>query len=149
MIAALLHLHEGARPAGELRHQMRRRLPRRHDVRYRARRIRAPAISQQLLGIAQHAMHAGQRRPGLRRDLRRAAGDDDTRLRPVAMRATDRLPRLPLRLGRHRAGVDDDGVVQPAGQVAHHLALIGIEPAAKRQNIDSHAGKSSSSTVPS
>ena len=32
MVAALLHLHEGARAAGELGHQMRRGFARRHDV---------------------------------------------------------------------------------------------------------------------
>ena len=140
MVAALLHLHEGPRPAGEFGDQMRRRLARRHDVGHRARGARRPAFRPQLVRVAQHAVHAGQLRPRRRIDLRRAAGDHDARTWPLARRATDRLARLALRLGRHRAGVDDHRVGQSGGVAAHHLALVGVQPAAEGEDLDAHAG---------
>ena len=51
-----------------------------------------------------------------------------------------RLARLPHGLGRHRAGVDDDGVVEPGRRrgVADHLGLVGVEPAAEGDDLDAH-----------
>ena len=68
-----------------------------------------------------------------RLDLRRAAGDDDARARALAPELADGLRGLAHGLRRDGAGVDDDGVVEPgrSGVAAHHLQLVGIEPAAQ------------------
>ena len=66
--------------------------------------------------VAEHAVdfrHVGE---GLRLGLRRAAGHDDVRIRALAPEPADSLARLPHRFGRHRAGVDDDCVLQPAAR---------------------------------
>ena len=140
VVATLLHLDEGARPSGEFGDQMRRRLARRHDVGDRVRRVRRPAFRPQLVLVAKHAVHARQVAPGLRVDLRRAAGDDDPRSRPLAHRTSDRLPRLPFRLGRHGAGVDDHRIGQTGRMVADDLALVGVQPAAEGEDFNGHAG---------
>ncbi len=140
MVAALLHLDEGARPSGEFRDQMRRRLARRHDVGDRVRRVRRPAFRMELVLVAKHAVHAWQVAPGLRVDLCRAAGDDDPRPRPLACRAADRLTRLAFGLGRHGAGVDDHRVGQTGRMAADDLALVGVQPAAEGEDLDAHAG---------
>ena len=73
MVAALLHLHEGAGAAGELGDQMRRGLARRHDVGDRDGRVRRPALRLQLLRVAEHPRDAGQRGPARRgRSARRS-----------------------------------------------------------------------------
>ena len=55
----------------------------------------------------------------------------------VTPRTADGLTRLTLGLFRDRAGVDDDRVVQPrgSGMRLHHLGFIGVEAAAKGQNL--------------
>src|SRR5262249_19305715 len=52
----------------------------------------------------------------------------------------DGLARLPHRLRRHRAGIDDDGTGEPGRLrlAADHLRLIGVEPAAEGDDIDAH-----------
>ncbi len=73
-------------------------------------------------------------------DLRRAAGDDDALIRMLAPGAADGLARLRLGLGRHRAGVENDGVAQARLQrvLFHHFAFIGIQTAAECNHIDGH-----------
>ena len=88
MVAALLHLHEGARAAGELGDQMRRGLARRHDVATTA----AGASGAQLSGRSFSTLPSTRVTPGsaaqaLGRDLRGAAGDDDARIRAVRVPA--------------------------------------------------------------
>ena len=89
-----------------------------------------------LLGVADDVIDLGHRREALRLDLRRAAGDDDARSRVLAAQPADRLRRLAHGLGGDRAGVDDDRVVEPGlcGVPAHHLGLVGVEPAAERDD---------------
>ena len=142
VVAALLHLHEGARAAGELGDQMRRGLARGHDVGHRGPGAGQPAFRLQLVVVAQHPIDVRQRGPGRGVDLRGAAGDDDARVGAVRGRAADRLARLALRLGGHGAGVDDDGVWSASvarRTAAHDLAFIGVQAAAEGEDIDGHS----------
>ena len=60
------------------------------------------------------------------------------RVRTLAPRLADRLARLAHGLGGHRAGVDDDRVVEPGrrGMAAHHLDLEGVQPAAEGDDLE-------------
>ncbi len=107
MIAALLHLDEAAGAALEAVDRQRRALlePRKiADI--DARRV-AIACGVELLAVAEDAVDLGHRGKGLGVDLRGAAGDDHRRSGRATAGAADRLARLALGLGRHRAGVDD------------------------------------------
>ncbi len=132
VVAAILHLHEGAgvpvygvgRPVDEVR----RGLAHRHDVADEdlllglnaevERRMveclprRRPARGRQLLLIAEHAVDLGHAGEAGRLGLRGAAGDDDAALRVLALQPADRLARLLHRLAGDGAGVDDDGALQ-------------------------------------
>ena len=125
MVAAVLHLHQGAGAPLEAVDQMRRRLAHAHDVvdddllrrRYaeigRALKRAAcigPGLRAHLLGVAEHAVDLRHGGEAFGLDLRGAAGDDDSRIRPLAPGSADRLPRLAHRFGGHRAGIDHDRV---------------------------------------
>ena len=110
VIAALLDLHEGAGAARELRHQMRRRFPRGHDVADQGARAVQPAFGPEFFGVAQYAMHAGQGGPGGGIDLRRATRDHDAGAGVFPRHAADGLAGLALGLGGDGAGVDDHRV---------------------------------------
>jgi hypothetical protein len=149
MVAAILHLNEGARTAGKAFDQVRRGVPDRHDVvDHRLRRIGEtksiarlrPRCRTKLLGIAENAIGLGHSDECLRLGLRRAAGDDDLRLRALAPKGPDRLPRLTHRLRRDGAGIDHHCVGQAGAFrfAADHFRLGGIEPAAEGDDIDAH-----------
>src|SRR5262249_60720340 len=72
--------------------------------------------------------------------LRRTARNHDGRIGMLALELADRLARLPHRLRRHRAGIDDDGIGEPGRLrlATDHLALIGVEPAAEGDDVDAH-----------
>ena len=117
VVAAVLHLDEGAGAAGETFDQMRRGFFDRHDVvDDRLRRIAdierrarvVPRRGVEFLGIAENAIGHGDK--SLRLGLRSAAGDDDLCLRPLATERPDGLPRLTNRFRRNGAGIDDDRV---------------------------------------
>ena len=123
MVAAVLHLHEGAGAAGESVDQVRGALLDRHDVaddRLRRTRLidarRAPRPTTRRLSFSalprtrSASRHGGER---LRLGLRRAAGDDDVCLRALAAQRADRLARLAHRLRGHRAGIDHHRVGEP------------------------------------
>ena len=127
-----------ARPANSV-DQMRRGLARRHDVgRPRAGASGAQLSGLQLLGVAEHAVDLGQRGAARRVDLRGAAGDDDARVR--AARGAAR--RIAWRAWRSASAVTAQVLtmmvsVEPAaGVAAHHLALVGVEPAAEGEDLD-------------
>ena len=84
----------------------------RHDVADRHAPVVGPGARIELLRVAEHAGDFGHRREQLRLDLRRAAGDDDARVRPFALEAADALPRLAHGFRRHRAGVDHHRIVE-------------------------------------
>src|SRR3546814_11712306 len=96
VVAALLHLDEGARAFGEAGDELRRGLLHRHDVVHGdARRLRIKkTLRAQLLLVAEHAVDLGHGGEALRVDLGRAAGDDDLRVGVLAPRLADRLARL-------------------------------------------------------
>src|SRR4029077_19461059 len=112
VIAAVLHLHEGARAAFEAVDEMRRRLLDRHDVVDRDLRLgreagrsphqrlalRAPGLGADLLLVAEHERDLGHARECSRLGLRRAARDHDARIGTLALEPADRLARLPHRL---------------------------------------------------
>ena len=116
MIAAVLHLDEGAGAAGKTFDQMRRGFFDRHDVvddglrriakiERRARII--PRRGVEFLGVAENAVSHGDKSLWL--GLRRAAGNDNFCLRPLAPQRPDGLPRLTNGFRGNGAGIDDDG----------------------------------------
>ena len=54
--------------------------------------------------------------------------------------AADALARLAHRFCRHRAGIDRDRVIEPGGArvAADDFRLVGIEAAAKGDDVDAH-----------
>src|SRR5690606_19519935 len=100
----------------------------------------APRFAPHLLIVADHAIDLGHLREHRRLDLRGASGDDDARIGPRALQATDRLPRLRHRLIGHGATVDDDDILK-AGRfriATDDLGFEGIEPAAESDDVDRH-----------
>ena len=94
---------------------------------------RTPARGRQLVMVADDVIDFVHGLPAVRRNLRRAAGDDDPGVRIVAARTADGLAGLPLGLGGHGAGVENDGIVQPGGGglILHNLGFPDIQPAAE------------------
>src|SRR6266571_5473883 len=147
VVAAVLHLHEGTRPAGECFDQMRRGVLHRHDVvDDRFRRTRniergarfRPARRRQLLAIAEHAVGLGHGGERLRLGLRGAAGHDDFCPRAAAPERPYFLPRLTYGFRSDCAGIDHDSVGE-AGALrlaANDFGFGGIEPAAEGDDLD-------------
>ena len=96
---------------------MRRRLAHLHDIAddhgLAACRQRLPDRCRQLVMIADNMIDLGHGIPCFGSDLGGAAGDDDPCLRILAAGPPYRLTGLALGLGRHRAGVENDGVIHP------------------------------------
>ena len=155
MVAAVLNLDIGAGAPVEPLDQMRGRLLDRHDVvdddlllaahaevvRPRElRRRRGPCLCTDLAVIADDAIDLGHGGEALGIGLGGASGDDDARMRPLALRPPDRLAGLTLRLGGDRTGVDDDDVGEACrvGMPANHLRLVGVEPATEGEDVDAH-----------
>ncbi len=139
VVAAVLHLKEGAAAAVEAVDHLRRGLLHGHDVvDAHALGIVEEARGLELLGIAQHRVDLFHRRIGRGLGLRRAAGDDDARARPLAPRAADRLARLAHGFRRHRAGVEDHRVFEAGFGRArlHAFRLIGVQTAAEGDDLD-------------
>ena len=140
MIAALLHLNEGARPAGEFGHQMRCRLACGHDVGHSTRCVRRPACRPQLLRVAQHEVDAGQRRP--------AAGSICAAQPVTTMRAPGRsraARRIACRAWRTASAVTAQVLTitvsdSRGGVAAHDLAFVGVEATAEGEDLDAHGG---------
>ena len=93
----------------------------------------APQRGVELAIVADHAVDLGHRGIALGLDLGAAAGDDDAGSRLLAPRPADRLARLALGLGGHRAGVHDHRVLEARGRgmAAHHLGFEAVQPAAE------------------
>ena len=152
MVAAVLHLHEGARAALDRVDHVRGGLAHGEDV-VDARlleivdaevRQRAVIVALQLLLVAEHEVDLVHGREARRVGLRGAAGDDDPRARILAARLADRLLGLAHGLGRHGAGVEDHRAVLQLAQArrrrlaAHDFRLVGVEPAAEGDDVDAH-----------
>ena len=135
VVAAVLHLDEGACAALEAGDQMRRGGAHRHDVVDRNRRgiARQKTRGMELFGVADHAVDLGH--GGVTRgiDLCGAAGDDDAGLGVGAPCAPDRLARLALGFRRHRAGVEDHRALKAggSGMAAHDFRFEGVQAAAE------------------
>jgi hypothetical protein len=142
VIAAVLHLHIGARTGAEPVDQVARGLGHGHDV-VDLHLLRladevggegGPCLGPHLLGIADDEVDLRHVAEGPGLCLRRTAGDDECRVRVRAAELADFLPRLAHGLSGHGAGVDDHGVLDPGGvgQFPHRLGLVGVEAAAER-----------------
>jgi hypothetical protein len=83
--------------------------------------------------------------------LRRTPRHNDLGLGPLLLRLADRLPRLPSRLGGHRAGIENDRILKSRllRMPAHDFGLEGIEPASKRNDIRRVHESSPGGSVPS
>ncbi len=145
MVAAVLHLQEGAGAVAIAVDEVARRLTHRHDVVDEHDAIRAPAergpgLGPQLFVIADHGIDFRHRGEGLRIDLRRAAGDDDGGARIFAPRPADLLARLANGLVGDCTGVDDDRAIETCsvGKTAHRLAFGEVEAAAKGDDARGH-----------
>ena len=127
MVAAVLHLHEGARAALDAVDQMQRRsrvtammsltrtfssASRPNDARASTSRCSGQNFALSFSSLPRTSATSGMSAKRLRLGLRRAAGDHDLRAGALALEPADRLARLPHRLGGHRAGVDHDRVVE-------------------------------------
>ena len=116
VIAAVLDLHDGARPSDESVDQMRRRLPTammsltatfRSACRSRLEAARCRSVlGPHLFDVADDAIDFGH---GGEIAARSAPRSRSRRCAPPAVRASpaDRLARLPHGLGGYRAGIDD------------------------------------------
>ncbi len=150
MVAAVLHLDEGARPALDGVDHVAGGLAHREDV-VDARllgvvdaeiRQRAIGVRLQLLLIAEHEVDLVHGDEILRLGLRGAAGDDDAGGRVFAAGLADRLLGLAHGLAGDGAGVEDDGAAFERaeagafGLAPHHLGFIGVEAAAEGDDVD-------------
>ena len=140
MIAAILHLHIGARPALHALDQMPSRLGHAHNIvdahfLSAAKQLRRrPGFGFHLVMITNDAGHLWHIAKHFRINLRRASGHDNRRIRIVFGGLADRITRRGDRRIRHRARIDNHSPLKPRrrGMAAHHFGLIGIEPTAKR-----------------
>ena len=137
MITALLNLQETARMRAEGVEHVRRRFADLHDVadndRFASAGNGLPTCRDQLVMIADDVIDFVHRLPSFRCNLCGAAGDNNPCVGIVTPRAADRLSGLPFGLGRHGAGIEDDGVVETSrgGLVQNNLRFPDVQPAAK------------------
>ena len=120
MITALLHLQKCPCMTNKMINHMRCRLAQLHDIMHqqiwcRASRQLRPAALLQLVMIAQNMGDFGHRRPAIRGNLCGTAGHDNLRMRMRAAGFANGLTCLPLGLGCHRTGIDDNRILQPGG----------------------------------
>ena len=152
VVAAILHLHEGARAALDGVDHMRRGLGHLEDIvdpdllelvdpEFRQGAI---ALRFQLVVIADDEIDFFHAAKGAGLRLGGAAGDDDAGIRILAARLADRLSRLPNGLAGHGAGVEDDRAAVEFAEArclrlaAHDFGLIGVQPAPEGDDIDGH-----------
>ena len=109
MVAAGLDRDEAAHPGQEAGGDRRRGC--RHDVTHHHLVFIGKCGSAIFVGIADDLGDLGHGREAVGIELGRAAGDDDPRVRALAMRAADRLAGLAHRLVGDRAAVDDDRIL--------------------------------------
>src|SRR5216683_391182 len=117
MVAAILHLNEGAHATFELVDEILGGNGERGVRRGRAvlapglvaPGLVAPSPGTELFFVAQHQGDLGHGCEGPGLDLRGAAGDHDAHIRALALDPTDGLTRLSYRFSRHCTGIDDDG----------------------------------------
>ena len=140
MVAAILHLQEGAGLAVEMIHHLRRGFAHAHDV-VDADAFGARPIAEIGIGLRRRAFPDCPAPHPLPAWRHRSAGSvwaaqPVTMMRragPFALQPADRLARLAHRFGGHGAGIDHHGVAQLrlAGARLDRLALIGVEAAAE------------------
>ena len=142
VVAAVLHLQERSRVTVEAVHELRGGVPDRHDI------VDAHALARieigaglELFGVAQHGIDLIHPGIGGGLGLRRAAGDNDLPGQICAARLSDRLTRLPHGFSCHRAGVEDDRVLESRLVRArlHGLGFIGVQATAECHHLDHDA----------
>ena len=132
VLAAVLHLHEGARVAGrDVPDGDDRQCPRLEDVAHLDERPDAlPRLVEEarqglaVLG-AEDDVHSGDRRDRVRVGLGVAAGHHDHRVRVPRDGAPDGLPVRVVGAGRHRAGVDHVDLRRRLER--HRAEALGLE----------------------
>src|SRR5271155_1337625 len=105
---------------------------------YRGGALGHIALGKQLGGVVEHEVDLAERGVALWREGRGAAGDDDPRLGMLAPRPPDRLARLALGFGGHRAGVDNNRIAEPRafGGAADDVAFERVEPATEGDDLE-------------
>ena len=150
MVAAVLHLDEGACPALDgVDHVAGRLAHRKYVVDARLFGVVDAEIGQRAIGmrlqlflIAENEIDLvhGDETPRL--GLRGAAGDDDAGGRVLAAGLADRLPGLAHRFCGDGAGVEDDGAAFQCAEAGafrlapHDLGFIGVQPAAESDDVN-------------
>ena len=144
MVAAVLHLQEGARMALDNVHRVPCVPFHRHDVADGdTRAVVGPRICPcsrvELFLVADDAVDLRHGRERAWLGLRRAAGDHDARIGPLALDAPDGLARLPHRFGGNSAGIYHHRVVETGRRAPDHFRLGDVEPAAEGDDVEAHA----------
>src|SRR5262245_18518541 len=140
MIAAVLHLHEGAGTPLYSVDRVRPHPPRRHNIGHDNFSTSRPNFGVELVLIADDAINFRHRGKSIYLCLSRTADDDDTRVRLLAFEAADGLLGLANRLCGHRTGVHDDGIMDSSGGrlAPNDFWFDSIQAAAEGNDIDSH-----------
>ena len=138
MVAALLHLDEGAGAAFQTADQVTGGFLQGHDIGNDHRfGIVGIGGGVELFQIADHPVDLGHGGEFIRLQLGGAAGDDDPGLRVVAPRLADGLAGLAFGFRRHCTGIDDHRVFEPGlgGALAHDLRFKGVEAATEGDDL--------------
>src|SRR6185312_7797697 len=103
----------------------------------------APGFAAHLVVISDDAIDFGHFGEHVGLGLRRAAGDDDAHLRPLALQPADRLPRLRHGFVGDGTAIDDDGVGKSGALrlAGDHLGFEGVETAAEGEDVDAHGAQ--------
>ena len=147
MVAAILHLHEGACAAFEMLSEMRGSLAHSHDIGdTHAFGIGmgitqgAPCVGLRLFLIADDTVDLRHGRKHRWIDLRGAACHNDARFRMLALHAPDRLARLSHCLAGDGTSVDDGEMTMPRffSRFLHRFGFSDVETATESEEINAH-----------
>ena len=153
MVAAVLHLDEGACTAFEPIDEMRGRFPDGHDIvdpdllfrrnggpRAPGSTLRLPHARAELLLVAQHQGDLRHGCESARLDLRSATRHHDLRIGSPAPDPANRLPGLPHRFGGYGTGIDHHRISEARRLRVrtNDFGFLRIEAAAESDNVHTH-----------
>ena len=140
MIAAVLHLHIGARPLTKTFDEMSSRLLNTHDIidKHSFARLHGQvgkSATAHFFRVTDHVIDFRHRRERLWFYLGGAAGNDKFCMGMFPTEPPDCLSRAPHGLARNRTRIDDHTIFEPGRRRmrSNHIAFVGIEAATQRQ----------------